>query len=389
MYLHKRHVVMSVVVCLVLVFSILLTAWPVLSSTPHYPPYQRRDRFGIAFVPQVQEGPNTWVPQSFADYSVAPLGVGWYSDWRFDARVQQPRDATLEYVQLLDVRRESWPPDWVAVQQAADVRHGSLWLIGNEPEGPINQGKRTPEDYADLYHLAYVLIKGWDPTARIAIGGVIQPSPLRLRWLERTMEAYQAKYGEPMPVDVWNIHVQILPEEPPAPGKPDGGGAGIPVGLEIPRDGVPVTYTVRDCANVHIFTGMIVDFRAWMKAHGQQNKPLIISEMGVLQPSEYLVEGGDAAQGDALIEHFMVETFNWLLTTRDPETGYPDDDYHLVQQWLWYSLNDKFYDHETGIGFNGSLYDYRTKALTRFGLKFVEFQNPQLIKRYWIPSIRR
>jgi hypothetical protein len=36
-------------------------------------------------------------------------------------------------------------------------------------------------------------------------------------------------------------------------------------------------------------------------------------------------------------------TFDHLRTAKDPELGYPADDYRLVQQWLWYRLaTDEF-----------------------------------------------
>jgi len=360
-------------------------ALPVRSAGPMY---TRQERFGIAFVSEVPEGDHI-VLQSISEYNVAPLQVGWYSDWKYSATPAMPADATLEYVQLIRVGDSAWPPDWDAVRNAVLLNPEATWIIGNEPECP-NQDAVTPEVYAQRYHEAYTKIKGWSLSAKIAIGGIVEPTPLRFRWLEKVMQAYEAAYGSSMEVDVWNIHIQILPEG--APGN-DRAGAGVPVGIDPQAEGLlPRQYTLPDCANVQIFETMVWDFRDWMKTHGQQDKPLIISEMGVLQPSIYLVEGGTEQErkerGDQLIEQFMVQVFDWLLHTTDEELGCPSDEYRLVQRWLWFSLNGSFWDEtDNPRGFNGSLYDYKTKELTRFGRRFVSYQN-QVIKLY-MPFVKK
>jgi len=84
-------------------------------------------------------------------------------------------------------------------------------MSGNEPEC-IWQGNSTPEQYADVYHQLYTFIKARNPTARVAIGGVVEPTPLRLEWLDRVLDHYQTTYGETIPVDVWNIHLHSLQE---------------------------------------------------------------------------------------------------------------------------------------------------------------------------------
>ena len=369
-----RRRILWLTIPIMLVVATLCAALPSLSSGPMY---TRKERFGIAFVFAVPQGQGH-VTQSLSEYKVAALQAGWYSDWLFNANPAQPQDDTLEYVQFINVRASNWPPDWAAIENAVKSRRGSTWIIGNEPEGVYGQGNRTPAEYAEIYHDAHTKIKGWDPTARIAIGGVIEPTPLRLRWIEETMAAYQTRYGVPMEVDVWNIHVQILQE------KAGEWGAGIPAGI-TPNPGEAREYSLSDCASVPIFQTLVTEFRTWMKDHEQQSKPLIISEMGVLQPSDYIAQ--DKETGDRLIEQFMTETFDWLLNTEDPATGCPDDENRLVQRWLWFSLNGSFWDQDNNPrGFNGSLYDYRTKLPTRFGLKWIYYQNPYRLN---VPLVRK
>jgi hypothetical protein len=338
--------------------------------------YTRKERFGIAFVSAVPEG-NANIYQSLDQYKVAPLQAGWYSDWQFSPAPEQPKDTRLEYVQLINVRESDWPPDWLAVQEAATRNRGAIWIIGNEPEGIYGQGNRTPGKYAEIYREARTRIKGWDRTARIAIGGVIEPTPLRLRWLEETMAAYRSRYGEPMEVDVWNIHVQVLQE------LAGSWGAGIPAGI-VPRPGEAREYSLRDCASVPIFQQLVTEFRTWLKAQNQQNKPLIISEMGVLQPSDLLAP--DQETGDRLVEQFMVQTFDWLLSAKSADIGCPGDENRLVQRWLWFSLNGSINTEENPRGFNGSLCDYKTEQWTRFGLTWIYYQNPYRLN---VPLARR
>ena len=86
-----------------------------------------------------------------------------------------------------------------------DLYRGSTWLIGNEPDG-IWQDNVYPGEYARIYHDVHSFIKSRDPTSRIAPGGIVQATPLRLEYLNRVLDAYAARYGGPMPVDFWTLH---------------------------------------------------------------------------------------------------------------------------------------------------------------------------------------
>ncbi len=351
----------------------------------------RRDRIGVAFARVVIEGQQI-ESQSLHTYNLAALQLGWYSDWSYNAHPQQPGDVgdgpLLEYVQLITVRDNQWPPNWSAIQTAATTRRGSLWIIGNEPECP-NQGNLTPQVYATRYHEAVTNLRSYDSSARFAIGGVVEPTPLRLRWLVAAMTSYQTQFGHAMAndIDLWNIHLQILPEGPGTV------GAGEPVGISF-VPGEPREYSWADAANVAVFQSLVRDMRVWMAAKGERAKPLIISEMGVLMPSYILVDDGSLTEaertelGDRLIEQYLTQTFDWLLSARSASTGCSTDDNLLVQRWLWFSLNDSFYDEATNpSGFNGALFDYQTQTLTRFGRRFVAYQAQT--QRLFLPLSRR
>jgi hypothetical protein len=93
-----------------------------------------------------------------------------------------------------------------------------------------------------------------------------------------------------------------------------------------------------------------------MYNHGQQNKPLIVSEYGVLMPD--WVSPGDFTP-EAVRDSFMYPSFNFFQNATDTVTGYPADSYRLVQRWNWYSLDDDSGGWASGAfnqTYNGNLF---------------------------------
>jgi hypothetical protein len=179
---------------------------------------------------------------------------------------------------------------------------------------------------------------------------VTQPTPLRLQYLERVLSAYRTRYGEPMPVDVWNIHNFILRE---VRGE---WGVDIPPGFAINHG---ILYEIEDHDDLEIFKAQLVQFRQWMADQGQRDKPLIVSEYGILMPEEY---GFDSER----VKKFLYGTYEFMLTASDDQIGYPLDDNRLVQRWAWYSLSDDNYP-------SGNFIDYTTGELTDVGKAHQEF----------------
>jgi len=329
-----------------------LLLFTLLSPSAHAqgPLYARpTDRFGVALESDFG---------LITDYDVASLHVSWYSDYA--ASLNPLRPGGIEYAQLIWVGSGWFSPSLDQLGPMVDANPGALWMVGNEPEC-IHQGNSTPEQYAVIYHDLYTFIKARDSTAQVAIGGVVQPTPLRLEWLDGVLNHYQTTYGESMPVDVWNIHNQIVQE------LKGGWGGDIPAGLTATEGRL---YGIEDNDNIEIFRQHIVDFRTWMRDRGERDKPLIISEIGVLFPEEY-------GYPPERVNAFMDASFDYLLVARDPELGYPEDENRLVQRWLWYSLNDQPWDPDTGEGFNGALFDHRYPewpgVITSMGIHFREY----------------
>jgi hypothetical protein len=240
-------------------------------------------------------------------------------------------------------------PDGEALQAAIDAHPGAVWLIGNEPDVKW-QDNVDPETYARMYHDLYHLLKKQDLTCQVAIGGISQPTPLRMRYLDRIMEAYQSMYGEPMPVDVWNVHNFVLREER------DSWGVDIPPGMS---EQMGALREIADHDDLALFRKQIVDFRLWMKERGQQDKPLIVTEYGILMPADY---GFPPQQ----VEQFMLATFDFFRTAADPSLGYSADGHRLVQRWNWFSMADLRYP-------TGNLVDPDTGELTPLGKAFARY----------------
>lgn len=252
------------------------------------------------------------------EYAIDDLGIGWYYEFHFNERPSNPPYAV--YVATV------WRPVDVykaAAAQFAQAHPGLLWFIGNEPDNG-GQTDMTPRAYAIGYHEYYNLLKAADPTAQIAIGGVTQPSLLRLRYLAAVLETYRTLFGEPMPIDVWNVHGYIMPEN-------CSSGAGYPVGLSDFSGARGCEYWPKH-GDIETFKAQLIGFREWLKAQGYGDKPLVVSEFGILLPAAYGFDGNRVAT-------YMVQAMDWMLTYGDCAIGLSTDQCRLVQQFAWFSVN--------------------------------------------------
>ncbi len=320
----------------------------VVSPAPPTPaPYSERWRFGVVLDPSV--GPIT-------AYDTGALCAGWYIDRR--ANPDAP-PVGLDYVQVIRVGASAWPTDTAALAAKVAAAPGSTWLVGYEPDCRY-QDNRLPADYARIYHDAYQLIKAADPTAQVGNGPLAQASTLRIAWLNAVWAAYQSQYGSAMPVDVWATNGCIHLETSA------GMGVGIPPGSSA-TSGLSFV-PKQDADSMVIFSEQVRRLRQWMKDHGQQDKPLILTEVGV----PYFVR--DWQYQDRVIE-FMHRAINYLLYTADASLGMPGDGNRLVQRFAWYSLNRPPAEYSGNQpGSTGNLYGVDSHSgaivLTRFGVHY-------------------
>jgi hypothetical protein len=155
--------------------------------------------------------------QNISTFDTAALNIGWYVDWGISAVPVEP--GNIEYVQMVRVRQDGtsgWDfraeQSWSTISTAIANNPGSIWLIGNEPDSPF-QDDMVAESYAQAYYDLYHFIKDQDPTARLGISGVVQPTLLRFTYLDTVWDSYYQAFGVTMPVDIWNIHSFILREK--------------------------------------------------------------------------------------------------------------------------------------------------------------------------------
>lgn len=361
---------------------------PICSVASHITPVGPNCRYGVSALSQPQMD---WLPD---------LGAGWYLNF---APNSYNGLSTVRFIPTLTVHQDKNGCQYLNTysiypalndNQLGSViaaHPGALWVVGNEPDRGPNppdpadpqctqgrQGDTYPDVYAQAYHDAYVFIKQRDPTAQIANAGLVEITPGRLQYLDLVEQAYRRYYDTAMPVDVWNMHLYILPEANPL-GQPNA-IAQVAVGTDASlamresggdknQCGQPGIYCFADHDNMTAFADQIVKMRTWMKAHGEQNKPFIITEYSQLYPYEIDPGGTCFVQDEngqcftqSRVTTFLNKSFSYLNTDSDPGIGLPMDHNRLVQQWLWFSLNLR-----VGAGTVSNLLTDDLSALTQPG----------------------
>ncbi|MBN1259728.1 MAG: hypothetical protein JXB35_03520 [Anaerolineae bacterium] len=304
-----------------------------------FPPEQRF-RLGIG------------VPMEFKQpFALETLGVGWFMRWIVLEFPQAPPG--VEFVQTVRMWVDRLVLDTSELSRAVEANPSATWLIGNEPDVRW-QDNVTPETYARLYHLAYTTIHEIDSSATVLAGGISQPTPLRLYYLDQVLAAYQSLYGVPLPAEGWHIHNYMLREER------DSWGVDIPPGIS---DDAGILFEIEDSGNLEQFKAQIVAFRTWMQDRDYRDVPLWAPEYGIPMPEDY-------GFPPERVEAFMVETWRYFLSAQDAGIGYPGDDNHLVQRWGWFSMG--FAPYPTG-----NLIDPETGAWTPLGLAWMTIVNPR------------
>ena len=247
---------------------------------------------------------------------------------------------------MIRVHEDCIDPSIGEIQSISARFPGQIWIIGNEPD-VIWQDNVTAVRYAAVYHDLYKMIKLSDQTALIAVGGVSQPTPLRLQYLDQVLQTYQDRYDENMPVDWWTVHGYVLREEK------GSWGVDIPPGMDANQGDLR---EITDHGRTDIFEAQMFSFRQWMAEHGYQHTPLALTEFGILMPASYGFPS-DVVAG------YLEQTFSWLSQVQDEAIGYPEDGYHLVQKWAWFSISDPTYS-------SSNLGDLASGKLTLVGERF-------------------
>jgi hypothetical protein len=321
-------------------------------------------------------------PLGRGDYDIASLRVASYLDWGAVNNPSLP-DGT-EYIRVLRLRDNLYPATFASLPAWVAANPGSVWVVGNEPDTTYNnQDGLTPETYADRYYTLATIIRGLDRTAQIAFGTIVQPTPIRMRYLLRAWNRLVVDTGSAAAasalIDIWSIHSFILNEV-------DGQwGTGVPPGFTSDHADAVVITDYADTHSIQIFQERIVAFRLWMAGLGERNKPLWITEYGSLFPPVDPIGGPDYANvTDYDTALFMWNTFDFLLLASDQRSGMPADGNQLVQRWFWFSLNEHRYTYGGSI-YNPDYPDYGPRT-TLVGLNFLAYQDLKLVQPDLLPT---
>jgi hypothetical protein len=268
------------------------------------------DSWRLGFSIADHADPATWGKQ---------LGASWYFDWNARDAASPPG---LTYWRTVRVGLEGVSPGLDTLSLLAARYPGGHWIVGNEPD-VVWQDNVPADVYAARYGAVYAALKAADPSARVAVGAIAQVTPLRLQYLDEVLEAYQLAYGESLPADLWTVHMYVLPEVR------DEWGIGIPPGFDVRQGQI---FSIEDHDRLDLFEQQIVTFRAWLSRHGYRDKPLVLTELGILMYAEY------GFTPDRVVA-YLRSTFDVLVSLADPEIGMPGDGGRMVQQWAWFSLS--------------------------------------------------
>ena len=377
----SRVLIHAAALALLLLLILLLLPGPRAGAAPFAPDAGAATcRAGVAGGVGNVLGQIGWLPT---------LGAGWYLNFGVTTsplpnnvefvrmvQIHQPRDGSGGYLPGYTINVPLTPQGLGGLVTASP---GALWIVGNEIDR-IGQGEIFPDQYAIAYHDVYHYIKSVDPTAQVAPSALVQVTPNRLQYLDLLWNAYQQAYGVGMPVDVWTMHLYILPEVQPDGVTPNG-IASVAMGTDpqlgkvesngnaslCPSDDV---YCFAEHDNLTVFSQQVLAMRYWMRDHGYRDRPLLITEYSLLYP--YELDGGGCFLQDeygacftpARVASFLSNSFAYLELAAAPGLGYPRDKDRLVQQWLWYSLNTNL------AGEVSDLVNESATALTTIGARF-------------------
>jgi hypothetical protein len=341
-------------------FGLLTTAGTTLASEaaddalcPLYPSPHLRMGVNVA-----KEGNVT-----IDDYDAAQIQAGWYHDYNQQLTPSHP--AGMIYHQMLRTSLNTQTLEQ-SIGPLVDANPGTIWVLGNEPDHQ-GQDNMTPAAYAVFYHDVYTFLKARDATSRVAVASIVQATPIRLRYLDMVLAAYEERYGHQLPTDVWTLHGFNLPER-------CGWGAGIPPGLaDFAAEGVPCLSPYSEHGNIETFKARLRAFRQWMSDHGYRDHPLILSEYGILLTPFH-------GFSYPIVRDYMTASFDFMLNTTDSAIGYPADSNRLVQQFAWFSLNYYAYSPTTGQGLNGNLFDHGSRTLLSLGKDYANYAEARTLR---------
>jgi hypothetical protein len=283
------------------------------------------------------------------NYNWTVLGASWFHNWRVQAPYHLDGmdfyPMVGAYGDLMGNETETSIRNAIN-QRPSNYPDGTTWIISNELEYdifttkngvPLNPPRAiTPAEYAEKYKKYRDIIKSINPTYKTAIGFINAIAETgRPYVLTDFTSAIDTLYGHPadLPIDCYNLHTYAF---------------GRSIDFEI------------------TFQTTVNRYREAMASISEREKPLIITELGVLEgvyvtdiPESYVLD-------------FQTRAFDWLRSATSATTGMPSDGNHLVQRWAWFALtswhpSDDYKWHRT------ALFDIDTTAITNLGQAYSDY----------------
>ena len=189
-----------------------------------------------------------------------PLQAEGLINWTYNSELTLPPG--MAYIRMLRTGdyQDRYQKMRAAFEAYARAHPGQDWIIGNEPDTRFeDQDALPPETYAERFYEFASRLRKADPRARIGFGTITQPTPLRLRYLQRAWQRLGVlaggRAGASALVDFWAVHAFILNE---APGE---WGVGVPPGFDNDyADAVRIT-NLADTHSLALFQQRVRAFR--------------------------------------------------------------------------------------------------------------------------------
>ena len=147
-------------------------------------------------------GPGGQKPTDLA-VQQSTIGAAWWYDWDF----RYTGDGIAEYVPMLRSGVDRTQIEAICTR----IGYGSYWLVGNEPENK-SQDNQTPVEAAIFQGAIVHALLECDPSAKIIIGGFVDPSQYtRTTYKAQFESAWMSLYNESV-IDVvtgWHVHAYV------------------------------------------------------------------------------------------------------------------------------------------------------------------------------------
>ena len=188
-------ITIAVALAVALVVSVTLRATAPASTTGP------DDRYGVAVHGGLDQE---------AEYFLDSLGVSSYLNFTADMSDVPDTVEKLPHIGKTSPGSLLSPGEIEALVQSAAA--GSHWYVGSQP----NVRGISGAAFADVFHHYYTNIKAADPTAKVSGPGMLNWDftcigcggfPSGESWLRDFINAYESKYGQPVPVGAWAIDV--------------------------------------------------------------------------------------------------------------------------------------------------------------------------------------